>query len=107
MPTRLPLLNTLRRAFTISLQSEKPGSPPADELIDKYHDNKLHRRRFIGDVVKTGVVLGASGIFNACQKINELAPAGTPPTDPTINYKNSSKASQPKIVIIGAGMAGL
>jgi len=107
MQSRIPLLNTLRRAFHIALQSQKPGNPPADEIIDQHRYNTLHRRKFLGDIMKTGVAIGAAGFFNACKKVNELTPTPTRPEDGSMSSKSLSKASQPTIVIIGAGMAGL
>jgi monoamine oxidase len=91
MPSRMPLLNTLRRAFHAALSSQKPDNPSAVELIEQQHYNTLHRREFIGNLMKTGMAFGTAGIFNQ--------------TDASAS--NSSKASQPKIVIIGAGIAGL
>jgi monoamine oxidase len=66
-----------------------------------------NRRRFIGDVMKTGVAMGAAGIFNACTKVNELMLTPPKSADGSMSSRNSSKASDPKIVIIGAGIAGL
>ncbi len=88
--SRSPLLNVLRRAFSVSLQSEKPGMPPADELIEMNAEKYLHRRKFIGNILKTGVAIGAAGFLDACRK------------DPMPNPD-----TQPKIIIIGAGIAGL
>ncbi len=90
-PKRTPMLNALRKAFAISLKSEKPGMPPADELIEMNEERYIHRRKFIGNLLKTGVAIGAAGLLDACRK-------DPMPGDP---------GNQPKIVIIGAGIAGL
>ena len=90
---KVPLLNVLQRAFTVSLQAEKPGMPPPDELIEMRQERSIHRRQFMGNVLKTGVVIGAAGLLDACRKL---------PLPGTINH-----GLQPKIVIIGAGIAGL
>src|SRR4051794_33592301 len=106
MSTRIPLLNTVRKAFHLAIKAEKPSNPCLDELIGQHSDHMLHRRRFIGDIMKTGVAIGAAGLFNACRKVNEIAPSTPTPTLGADNSSNS-KVSQPRIVIVGAGMAGL
>ncbi|TDH21419.1 FAD-dependent oxidoreductase [Segetibacter sp. 3557_3] len=104
MQSRSPLLNTLRRAFHLSLQNSKDG-PPVEEVIAQQRANALPRRRFIGDMVKAGVAISGAGVFNSCKKLSDFSPSDTPSiTDQSIG---SAKPSQPKIVIIGAGMAGL
>jgi monoamine oxidase len=106
MSSRIPLLNTVRKAFQLAMEAEKPLNPPLDELMELANHHKLHRRRFIGDMLKTGAAIGAAGLFNACRKVNEMAPS-TPA--PTIGATNTlgARASQPSIAIVGAGMAGL
>lgn len=99
--SRSPLLNTLRKAFHIAMESKKNGSPPVDELIDKHISESFHRRRFMSDMIKTGVVIGTAGLLDACRKVTEIVPPL-----PT-NQLSASKKKQPKIVIIGAGLAGL
>lgn len=106
MQSRIPLLNTLRRAFQVALHAQKPGNPFANKMIDEQHYNR-HRRQFIGNIMKTGVAVGAAGIFNACTKVNKLMPTTTAASDGSSSKKTLSKASQPKIAIIGAGIAGL
>lgn len=99
---RSPLLTTLRKAFQIAKQSQKANNPPFDELVEMHAQPHLHRRKFIGDVVKTGVAISAMSIFNACRKADELIPPAPPP-----NQLAGRKSNQPKIAIIGAGIAGL
>ncbi len=99
---RSPLINALRKAFFIAKQSEKTNSTPADELIEKLAQSKVQRRQFIGDMMKTGIVISAAGILNACKKAVDVTPVAQFPS-PMPNLSQS----QPKIVIIGAGMAGL
>lgn len=88
--SRTPLLNALRKAFYIAGQSRKADSPPADELIEMYDKSPVHRRRFIGDIIKAGVAVGAAGFLDACRKVPDIPPG-----------------HQPRIIIIGAGIAGL
>jgi monoamine oxidase len=52
-------------------------------------------------VLKTGVSLSATGLLNGCRKAADLFPEE--PAGQTLQLK----ASQPRIVILGAGMAGL
>lgn len=99
---RNPLLNTLRKAFHITLQSEKKGQPPADELLEIYDQHSAERRRFISNMVKAGIAVSAAGILNSCRKATELIP-----DEPSKGNFSGRRASQPAIAIIGAGMAGL
>lgn len=100
-----PLLNTLRKAFSIALQSNKPGQPPVDELTEIYAHHSAERRRFISNMTKAGIAVSAAGILNSCRKAAELVPSA--PDDPVKGTIMARRKSQPSIVIIGAGMAGL
>ena len=102
MKNRIPLINVLQRAFFASLKSRRPGGFSDNKLANQQLNNPLHRRQFIGDVMKTGIALSAAGLLNACRKVNDFTPSAPP-----IISANRRKASQPKIVIIGAGIAGL
>lgn len=102
--SRVPLLNTLRKAFLLSNESNKKGSAPLDELIEQSTMAAVHRRRFIGDVVKTGVALSAAGLLNGCRKAADLFPSE--PAEPK-SQSLKQKPNQPNIVILGAGIAGL
>jgi monoamine oxidase len=99
--SRVPLLNTLRKAFYLSQTANEKGSAPLDELVEHHAANALHRRRFIGDVLKTGVALSAAGLLHGCRRAADLFPE-EPAVQPL-----QLKASQPRIAILGAGMAGL
>jgi monoamine oxidase len=99
--SRVPLLNALRKAFSLSQEANKKGVP-LNQLIDQSAEHALHRRRFIGDVLKTGVALSAAGLLNGCRKAADLFPA-----EPPGAQSMKMKSGQPNIVILGAGMAGL
>ncbi|MBB1284587.1 FAD-dependent oxidoreductase [Flavisolibacter sp. BT320] len=99
--TKLPLLAALRKAFFLSQKSAATGKP-LTELIEESRSNQLHRRRFIGDVAKAGVALSAAGLLQGCRKAADLFEA-PPPVLPEPAYRKS----QPSIVILGAGIAGL
>jgi monoamine oxidase len=98
-PTRAPLLHLLRKAFFLTEQSRKRGVP-LSETIEQ--TNTLHRRRFIGDVAKAGVAFSAAGLLNGCRKAADLFPE-----PPPVQLAAKLKRSQPSIVILGAGIAGL
>ncbi len=97
-----PLLNTLRKAFHIALQSHRNGQPESTELFEMYRQQSLKRRRFLSDFAKAGIAISAAGILNSCKKVGDLASA-----DISSQGTVSLKHNQPSIVIIGAGMAGL
>lgn len=97
-----PLLNALRKAFFITKESQKNGSLPTDDLVEEFVQSKLQRRQFIAGMVKTGIAVSAAGLLSRCEKLADLVPAGHALASTTVLEKN-----QPKIVIIGAGMAGL
>ena len=78
------MLKTLKKAFILAQQKEK-------EVDKDIFDNS--RRRFIGNMAKTGAAVGFAGLLNACSKVTPSAPV--------------SSVTQSDIVIIGAGMAGL
>ncbi|RYY30557.1 MAG: FAD-dependent oxidoreductase [Sphingobacteriaceae bacterium] len=99
---RSPLINALRKAFFISKEAQKTGSASTDSLIDSFLQSKIQRRQFVAGVVKTGIVMTTAGLLSACEKIADFVPAA-----PDGNIGTGSKKKQPKIVVIGAGMAGL
>lgn len=83
------LFATLRKAFQLALQSEKRRMP-ADELIGQHDENRIPRRKFLDQSAKTALIGG-------------MAPSLMAPK----NGGFWSRAIQPKIAIIGGGMAGL
>lgn len=102
-PTRVPLLNALRKAFVLIEEARQTGVPAA-ELLDQKNEAALHRRRFLGDVTKAGVALSAAGLLNGCRKAADFFEEAPPALQ---SPPNAFKASQPSIAILGAGMAGL
>ena len=103
--SRVPLLNTLRKAFYFSEEARKTGTPIA-ELVEKSAENTWHRRQFLGDVLKTGVAVGAAGLLNGCRKAADLFTPDGLPAEP-VSRASRMKPNQPRILILGAGMAGL
>ena len=99
--SRVPLLSFLRRAFLLSNESATSGVP-LEDLLERSNAQRLHRRQFIGDVTKAGVALSAAGLLNGCRKAADLFVE-----EPPVSKESNFKSTQPKIVVLGAGMAGL
>ena len=91
---RTPLIASLRRALRLARLAERrgPTTPPLDELVELAYS----RRRFLRD----SAVLGAGAVAVAC---------GTPPQTPAPPASSGPARSglQPRIVIVGGGVAGL
>jgi monoamine oxidase len=101
---RDPFLRSLQKAFALFLESKKNGAAPVNELIEKSIEKKaLQRRSFLSGIAKTGVVLTLGGVLEACKKIGDLPGANN--LDSQIN--STANTSQPRIAILGAGVAGL
>ena len=96
---RTPLMNALRKAFQFAVIAHKENTPPIDELIEMAEEKKLERRKFISNVGRASMLVGAAGLLNACKKSDLISP--------TENNFYSGARTQPKVVIVGAGMAGL
>lgn len=92
--SRTPLLAMLRKAFATATINVKQN---ADEIKD------ASRRRFVGNMAKAGVAAGFAGFLNACSKVSEAVPNNTKGG----NDLAKNPTTQTKIVIIGAGIAGL
>jgi monoamine oxidase len=99
-PNASPLINALRKAFFIAKKSYETNGISPNKLIEEFTQSKLPRRQFISNVMKTGVALSAVSILSSCEKVLDLTPEHQKPVD-------ESGENQAKIVIIGAGMAGL
>jgi monoamine oxidase len=99
---RSPLLNALRKAFFTTKKSLKSDSASTAKLTGDFARSTIQRRQFIEGILKTSLVIGAAGLLEGCEKLADLTPAGE--DGETLQ---GSKKKQPKVVIIGAGMAGL
>ena len=104
--SRDAFLRSLQKSFLLYTQSKKHGLP-LDELVDQYSERKstLHRRDFISGLAKTGLLIGAAGLVESCSKLSDLTPAGT--NGWIANDFASKNSTQPRIAIVGAGIAGL
>jgi len=81
------LLRQLRKAFMVSHVAEGYQSNDLNALLEERNKNPISRRKFISSAAKVAAVISVAGLYEAC------------------NPKN--KATQPQIVIVGAGIAGL
>lgn len=93
--SRTPLFGSLRRAARLAQVANEPGAPPVKELVDIYNAGKTgadeSRRRFIKTIGAGSLLLTTGGWLAACKKDeNPVAPK-----------------SQPRIAIVGGGVAGL
>ena len=80
-------LHQLKNAFNISRQTNRIQSRDLNALMQEHAQALVTRRKFIGDTAKAAAVISIAGLYEAC------------------NPKN--KVTQPQIVIVGAGIAGL
>jgi monoamine oxidase len=78
----------VRRAIRLARASNQPGAPPVDELIEMDRERRLTRRDFLRTSLAT---VGAAAL------------ARTAPSW----LLSAEAAAQPRIVIVGAGIAGL
>ena len=74
--------------------------PPADEIGEwfenqRQHQNHWSRRRFMSNTLQAGIAVGAATLLPGC-----TSPSGS-------DEKKTGKSTGPKIVIVGAGIAGL
>jgi monoamine oxidase len=86
---RTPLFAILKRALHLAQIANQKSTPPIDELIEIAHTQRWTRRRFL----KTSVA-GAAMTFIGSRL-------------PSVAFARPDKVTAPKIVIIGAGIAGL
>jgi monoamine oxidase len=94
--SRSPLFDSLRTAFRVAAIAarERPGLPPADELIDIL-ENTYTRRRFL----QGSAALSAAAIVAGC------APQPSTPPPPAATAPAGGQPA--RIAIVGGGIAGL
>lgn len=80
-------LKQLRKIFHLSIEANNKKINDVSELAQEHHYNLYSRRKFITDAAKASILVGVSGLYNACSPANNK--------------------TQPSIAIIGAGIAGL
>lgn len=96
---RTPLLRALQQAFQLAVAANEPGAPSAEVLADLATSHS--RRDFVAATAKMGLLIGAGGLLAACE---------TPVVEPAAPGTLASAAAQgaqPRIAVVGAGLAGL
>lgn len=96
---RTPLLRALQRAFGLAVAANEPGAPTAEKLADMATSQS--RRDFLANTTKLGLLVGTGGLLAACD--TDIAEPSLPNAQTTFE----AKGLQPRIVIVGAGIAGL
>jgi monoamine oxidase len=84
---KLTALTQLKKAFQFSLSAHEKNIKDVQSFAEEQDNNLISRRRFVGNMAKAGAVVGAAGLYQACNGLN--------------------KNTQPSIAIVGAGIAGL
>ncbi|AII53388.1 flavin monoamine oxidase family protein [Hymenobacter sp. APR13] len=97
---RTPLLRALQQAFGLATLANEPGAPSAEVLADLATSQS--RRDFMAATAKMGLLVGAGGLLAACEApvVEPAAPAG-------LAAGFDAQNPQPRIVVVGAGLAGL
>ncbi len=92
---RTPLFAALRRALGLAQIANQRQAPPVDEVVAMADEARWTRRQFLKSSAAAGVLLGSGGLGSL------LAP---PPPSPALPRRT---ALDPRIAIVGAGIAGL
>ncbi len=88
---RTPLFITLHRTLHLAHLANRPGAPPVDELVEMHHEASWTRRCFLKSSVAMTLLFGGSSLLTACSNFINKKPEGL----------------APRIVVVGAGIAGL
>ncbi|CCH55015.1 hypothetical protein BN8_04244 [Fibrisoma limi BUZ 3] len=109
--SKTPLLQFVRQAFRLAVTANQPHSAPADELIDQWHEHLVNRRReanlrsrrdFLRTSGQLAMLTGGLGLINACSPETDIQPG-----QPGTRGRGARLLNQPRLAIIGAGIAGL
>lgn len=85
---RTPLFNILRRALQLARLANRPGAPPAEELVQMHMaGSEITRRQFLKTSATTALTVAGGGLLR--------------------NFPLPFKDTLPRIVVVGAGLAGL
>ncbi|SHJ27514.1 monoamine oxidase [Hymenobacter daecheongensis DSM 21074] len=96
---RTPLLRALQQAFGLAVAANQPEAPSAEVLAEMATTQS--RRDFLTNAAKMGLLVSAGGLLAACET-DVVEPAG-----PRGQAASDAQASPARIVVVGAGMAGL
>ena len=97
MKAKSPLMASLQKAYRLALFSNQKDTPPVDELVEISQEHSNSRRDFL---TKSGIFLGAGLVTSACKMPDEESVS-------SVSKNARLSASTARIVIIGAGIAGL
>ncbi|MBI4639915.1 MAG: FAD-dependent oxidoreductase [Candidatus Tectomicrobia bacterium] len=84
---RTPLFDALHRALQLARLANRPDSPPADELVEMQREAVWTRRHFLRTSMASAFTLASGDLFSA--------------------FAAQPLGIRPRIVIVGAGIAGL
>ncbi|MEO8150677.1 MAG: FAD-dependent oxidoreductase [Bacteroidia bacterium] len=99
---RTSLMQVVRRAFHIAKQASNSSSTDKEEVVEQIYASGYSRRQFIGNTVKSAAVLGLGlPLLQSCAR-EEIKPGDT-----GVDFLSNRLIGCPKIVIVGAGVAGL
>ncbi|WP_128544896.1 flavin monoamine oxidase family protein [Larkinella soli] len=99
--SKTTLLHLLRHAYQLALKANQPHSAPADELIDQWAENQS-RRRFLRSAGQLSLMAGGLSLLDACSPAKDIEPEIQ-----RFGDRAARKASDIKVAIVGAGIAGL
>ncbi len=97
MKAKSPLMASLQKAYRLALFSNQKNTPPVDELVEMSQEHSNSRRDFL---TKSGIFMGAGLLTSACKMPDEESMN-------TVQKNARLSASTARVVIIGAGIAGL
>lgn len=98
---KTPLLTFLQKAFHLAELADKSGVS-SNEIVEIENEKFLERRKFLSDAGKFAMLAGSVGLLNACTKDEPM-----PDSMENSKLNFASTTNQPKVVIVGAGIAGL
>ncbi|MEW6158796.1 MAG: FAD-dependent oxidoreductase [Verrucomicrobiota bacterium] len=88
---RTPLFGALQRALRIAVQTSRTNGPSVDELIEARHAAaNVSRRDFLKTASVAALAAGTGALWTSCATADKF-----------------SGPNAPRVVIVGAGMAGL
>jgi monoamine oxidase len=99
-PSYSPVTGFLRGLQAAQTQASA-GGPPVDELIGQAAEHRLRRRELLAG----GLGLAGAAVLGGC-----TGPAAEPqpsPTTPAPSADSTTGPAQPRVAIVGAGLAGL
>lgn len=102
LKARTPLMRMLQKAWKLAISKE--SNTPADPDLHRGFQASFSpsRRKFLSDITLVGSMAGMGLLMSSCRREDDLLMANDA-ADDNIQWRGG----QPRIAIIGAGMAGL